>query len=352
MKKIDLIIPTYNRPDFLERILDYYSIYDKDFNFIVADSSNTKNKSHNKKIISHFPKLSILYLDKFPSNLSQHDKFAKMVKYAKSKYICFCADDDFIVPNGIKEAVNFLEKNPDYSAAHGTYISFYMHKTPFGLNKFWWRFLYSPYSISSSNPIDRVVSHLTNYNMVIWAVRRTSAVKKCYEEFSKTKIDPYLLPVFGELLPDVLTVIYGKIKHINNFYAARQSFSQVLSSYPSLIDAKEVGIYKREYTKFKRCLVNNLGMQDQASRNKTENIINSAIDLYIKYSYQEHIMGKINYILNRLPKFISNNIKLLHAMYLFSKNKTDKKDLIGNPSSKYFNDFEIIRKIVLKHMTK
>lgn len=349
MKKIDLIIPTYNRPDFLRRILDYYQINGRYFNFIIADSSNQANKALNKKIINDCSDLNILYLDNFPQNLSQHDKFAEMVKYAKSKYCVFCADDDFIVPNGIKEAVDFLEKNPDYSAAHGTYISFYINKSILGSKKFWWKFLYSPFSISSSSPINRLTLHLTNYNMVVWAVRRTNIVKICYREFSKSKIDPYLLPVFGELLPDVLTVIFGKIKHLNNFYAARQSFSQILSSYPSLIDAKEIGIYKSEYTKFKRCLINNLGIQDQALKDKTASIINSAIEIYIKYSFQEHILGKINYILNRLPKFISSGIKLLHAIYLFSKSKRGKIGLIDNPSSKYFSDFEAIRKMVLKH---
>ncbi len=349
MKKIDLIIPTYNRPFFLRRILDYYQINGRDFNFIIADSSNPKNKAQNRKLVNTYPKLNILYIDKFPQNLSQHDKFAKMIKYAKSKYVCFCADDDFIIPNGIKEAVNFLEKNPDYSAAHGNYISFYLHKTPFYSKQFWWRFLYSPYSISSSNPIDRLVLHLTNYNMVVWAVRRTKVVKKCYEEFSKSKIDPYLLPVFGELLPDVLTVIYGKTKHLNNFYAARQSFSQILNSYPSLIDAKKIGIYEREYAKFKNCLINNLSIKGQTSKDKIASIINLAIEMYIKYSFQEHILNKINYILNRSPKFISSGIRILHAIYLFSKNKKSNIGLIDNPSSKYFNDYEVIRKLVLKH---
>lgn len=347
MKKIDLIIPTYNRPDFLQRILDYYQINGGDFNFIIADSSTPTNKNRNKEIIKAFSKLNILYLDKFPQNLSQHDKFAEMIKYAKAKYVCFCADDDFIVPNGIKEAVDFLEKNPDYSAAHGTYISFYLYKTLFGSKKFWWRFLYSPYSITSPNPVNRLVSHLTNYNMVVWAVRRTNIVKICYREFSKSKIDPYLLPVLGELLPDVLTVIFGKIKHLNNFYSARQSFSQILSFYPSLIDAKKVGIYEREYTKFKNCLINNLNIGDQASKDKTADIINAAIEKYISYSYQEHLMSKINIFLSRFPKFILKILQFLHASYLFSKDHRNIIGNISNPASEYFTDFEAIRQSVL-----
>lgn len=349
MKKVDLIIPTYNRPEFLRRILDYYQITGKDFNFIIADSSNPATKQQNKKIVNSYNTLKILYLDKFPQNLSQHDKFAEMIKFAKSQYCVFCADDDFIVPNGIREAIEFLDKNPSYSAAHGTYISFYTNIGILGFKKFWWRFLYSPFSISSSNPLERLTSHLTNYNMVVWAVRRTSIVKKCYREFSSSKIDPYLLPNFGELLPDALTVVFGKIKYLNNLYAARQAFSQILSFYPSLIDAKNIGIYDREYNKFKDCLLNNLTKLNDISKQEAYQLIDSAMEKYIKYSYQEHLQTKINQFLNHFPEFFLNTIKMLHASYLFSKEKKDKIGLIDKPSSRHFNDFEIIRQIVLKH---
>lgn len=346
---VDLIIPTFNRPDFLERILNYYSTYGKDFNFIIADSSNSTNKRRNKKIISTYAKLNIRYLDKFPQNLQQHNKFAEMIKFAKSKYCVFCADDDFIIPNGIKEAVNFLEKNSDYSAAHGTYISFYVHTTPFGLKKFWWRFLYNPYSITYSNPINRLAFHLTNYNMVVWAVRRTNILKICYEEFSKSKIDPYLLPNFGELLPDVLTVIFGKIKHLNTFYGARQAFSQILSSYPSLTDAKKAGIYNREYEKFKNCLLNNLSKVGNISKEKFVKTIDAAMEKYIEYSYQEHLVNRLNLILKYFPELIQKGLRLLHARYLFSKDKRNQIGQVDEPSSRYFNDFETIRQTVLKH---
>ncbi|MBA7581945.1 hypothetical protein ES708_23862 [subsurface metagenome] len=39
-----IIIPTYNRPDRLKRLLDYYNKYGKNFNIIVADSSSKENK--------------------------------------------------------------------------------------------------------------------------------------------------------------------------------------------------------------------------------------------------------------------------------------------------------------------
>lgn len=345
MKNIDLIIPTYNRPEFLQRILSYYKNCGKDFNFIVADSSNPINRRRNKKVIKSYSKLNILYIDKFPEKMPSHYKYGKMVKYLESKYCVFCPDDDFIIPNGIKEAVNFLEKNPDYSAAHGTYISFYVYTNPFSTKKFWWKFIYPYESITSSNPYQRLSTHLINYYQVLWAVRRTNVVKLAYKEFLKSKADPFL---FGELLPDMLTLIFGKMKRLNNFYAARQALSTSYGYWPSLIDAQKVSIYDKEYTKFKNCLVENLARYSFL-KNKSQKIVDSSMELYLKSTIQEHLMGRANLMLKYFPSFIKNGIRLLHVKYLFSKDKNDRIGPINDPSSKYFNDFEDICQTVLKH---
>lgn len=347
MKKVDfdLIIPTYNRPKFLRRILYYYNTYGKSFDITIADSSSPKNKKINKKIASSFPKLNILYIDKFSEKQPSHHKYAEMVKYIKSKYCVFCPDDDFIVPKGIEEAVDFLDKNPDYSVAHGTYISFYVYTPPFGSKKFWWKYIYPYQSITFSNPSKRLATHLASYYQVLWAVRRTDVVKVAYRELLKSKVDPFL---FGELLTDMLTLIPGKLKRLSTFYAARQAFSTSYSYWPSLMDAIDNGVYNNEYFKFRECLLNNLKIT-KSNKGQMAQIIDESMQSHLKSTFQEHLMGRVNLILRYLPKFISNNLRLLHAKYLFSKDKLDRIGVIDNPSSKYFNDFEAIRQTVLKH---
>lgn len=346
MSKLDLIIPTYNRIEYLKRILDYYQEYGKDFNFIVADSSNPVNKTKNKKLIRSYSNLNILYIDKFSQNLVQSIKFAHMVKYAKSKYVCFCADDDFIIPNAIRKCINFLEKNSDYVAAHGTYIGFYLHINILMSNKFWWNFRSSPNTISSSKPIDRLTSLLTNSHQVLWSVRRTNITQACYKQFLKYKIDPLLLPILGELIPDALTAIYGKVKSLNILYAARQYFESIISYYPNLPDAKHIGIFDREYHKFKACLLDNMAKQDNISKNRSSEIIDKAMEEVIKNSNQQYLMNKIYLALRYLPKVVLKKINSLHAHYLFSKPKKGNIGLIDLPSSKYFNDFSNIRQCV------
>lgn len=347
MKKLDLIIPTHNRTNLLKRILDYYKEAGQDFNFIIADSSNSYNKKINKTLVNQYQDLKILYLDKFEEKLPQHVKFAKMVRYAESKYVCFCADDDFITPTGIKQSINFLESNPTYSAAHGTYIGFYTHKNFLGQNQFSWTSRYSSPSISSESPLNRVTSHLKDFTLVLWAVRRTDITKKCYAEFLRAKIDPYLQIILGELLPDALTAVYGKIKRLETFYGARQYFGSIASNFATLIDAQKTGKYNTEYGKFKNSIINNLPLTNLQSRSKANILIDSAMETYNHYSYQEHLTSKLYSALNHYPKFISEGLRFLHATYLFSKRKEGAMEPIDNPDSKYYKDFNFIRKLVL-----
>lgn len=348
MEKIDLVIPTYNRPDFLNRILSYYKPHEHWFRIIVADSSFPENKKRNRRIIKQCG-FKVIHLDKFSPKLEQHYKFAEMVKFVKSKYCFFCADDDFIIPNGVIESVKFLDQNPDYVTAHGTYISFYILRLPLGINKFIWRFLYPHISVTDATSAQRAGAHLRNYIMALWGVHRSDVIKTCFRDFAKTNIDPKLLPVLGELLPDTLIATHGKIKRLKVFYSARQCFSQILNSYPSLIDAKNMGIYDQEITKFKNCLIKNISPKNHMEKLNANVILDQSLEIYHKYSYQEHLMGKINKILKNAPKLISQSFSAILTTYLFSKPKNDWVGQIDNPTSKYYTDFEEIRNCVLSH---
>jgi len=122
-----IIIPTYNRPKYLERILSYYNGFEENYNIIIADSSSDKNKKINKKIISLFSNLKILCLNNYSYKINLYYKIADTLNYVNTKYSVLCADDDFIITNGLSQSVAFLEKNSDFSVVEqGRFISFYI----------------------------------------------------------------------------------------------------------------------------------------------------------------------------------------------------------------------------------
>lgn len=344
---VNVLIPTFNRPDYLKRALDYYKKSGASFNFIIADSSNKPNKKINKKMISGYRGLKIRYLDNFPDTLTLHPKLTGAVKFVNSKYCVFCPDDDFIFPDAIRKSITFLESHPDYSAAHGTYLGYHLVNIPFLPKKVWLKIRYMPHTISKANPLERIDSHMKDYILVLWAVRRTTMVKKIYAEFNKLDINPYLLPNLGELIPDVLTVVFGKVKNLNILYGVRQYFGSIAIYYPSFIDAKKASKYAKGYNDFKKCLLKNLPKSNKLDYDKAAATIDLAMEKYIIYSFHEHFMNRVNLVLRHFPEFVSKALRQMHALYLFSKKEDGQANKLINKSSKYFKDLSIIKKSIL-----
>lgn len=317
MYPINVLIPTFNRSDFLERTLNFFNLYGRDFYFIVGDSSKPSIKKYNRQLVKKYKDLRILYLDKLPDDSSLHTKLAHMTKYINQKYSVFCPDDDFIFPDSIKKCVEFLENNPDYVCAQGDYIGYHQTINIFGKTQILWKKRYSSVTLNSST-IRRFESHMKDYRMVLWSVRRSSVVKKIYQDLLKAKFSKELLFNFGELLPDVLTVIQGKVKRINILYGARQYFGSIHSYFLSFNDAQKQGKLESEYKKFKSIVQDNLE-KTGVSRIRSSRIVDRSLGDYIKFSNDEHIINNIVLVLNKLPVIYLKAFRNLHAHYIFNK---------------------------------
>src|SRR3989344_5577464 len=150
LPKVTIVIPSYNRHRQLNRLLEYYSHYR--IPIIVADSTKSvfpnRNKYENVKYY-HYP------------NLPYAHKLPLIYKKVKTKFVLFCADDDFVIPSAIKECVQFLEKNSDYNSAHGHYIFFEDKKTDIVAYPFYLSVV--DLDINASEPLERVRQILSNY---------------------------------------------------------------------------------------------------------------------------------------------------------------------------------------------
>jgi glycosyltransferase involved in cell wall biosynthesis len=89
IEKFTIIIPTHNRPDYLRRVLDYYSSYKAGYNIIVADSSSDENKRRNKETISSLPDLKILYFGHYPSESNMGINLPMRWIMSKQNIVCF-----------------------------------------------------------------------------------------------------------------------------------------------------------------------------------------------------------------------------------------------------------------------
>lgn len=347
--KCTIIIPTYNRPIYLKRILSYYDEYGKDFNIIVADSSSDENKKINKKIILSLPNLNILYKT-YPVNVRPYYyfKIADSINQVKTEYCVICADDDFVTSSGTNLAIEFLERNPDFVCCQGNYISFYLKTNKNGQLQFYWKPRPVYKSVISSDPKTRLIHRFSDYYQTIWAVHRTDFSNMIWKETMKFTDDAR----FGELLPSMLTLIYGKMKRLEVLYGAREILPDSDSkTYKKFRDIINEATYAKKYFMFKDCLATHLSKNSQISIEEAKELIDKSMSEYITKNYREFSINKEFLIQKFIQKIdcISNKIPLPSRFYEYTRKvygKTFRRTLWTTDDSpkEYLDEFNKIKK--------
>ena len=108
---LTIVIPSHNRHRYFERFLTYYSDFDCDI--LIVDSTITAFEFKSKSVnifYEHLPEKT------FTGKLSF--AFNKI----KTKFVVLCADDDFLIKDGLKDCIAFLNENTSYSVALGNNI--------------------------------------------------------------------------------------------------------------------------------------------------------------------------------------------------------------------------------------
>lgn len=320
MSDITIIIPTYNRPDYLKRILSYYNDAKGGFEFVVADSSSDENKKKNKETVKSFQNLSISYLAGYPDDINPWYKFEDALQSVHTKYAVFCGDDDFVTPNGIKQVANFLEENSDFAVAHGNYIGFFAEK-----NAFAWKVAGDFKSIEFPEAQKRMSEHLSNYSIsTFYGAHRTDFLKMIFEEIRKFTNDNR----FGELLPSILTLIYGKMKKIDILYAAHEINPKSTGLVTdTLYDFKKANTFGEKYDNFKNCLADHLVKNSELELDGAKIAVDKAMSAYFEKNYPENLKtflkDKIKEIIVYLPM-----VRNAYIALNFSKMRNISKDTL------------------------
>ncbi len=113
---LTIVIPTYNRPNYLKRHLKFLSLLENPHKILVLDGSSPDIQLINAKNMQVYPEITLLQFD---SKLHQGLRFFEGIKKVTTPYLAFSADDDLLVPKGVSEALNYLKTHPEYSCALG-----------------------------------------------------------------------------------------------------------------------------------------------------------------------------------------------------------------------------------------
>ncbi len=343
-----IIIPTFNRPYCLGRILEYYDKCGKDFEIIVADSSSDENKEKNKKIIALFTNLNISYLSDYPSEINPFQKWCDALNRVESKYCVFCADDDFITPNGIDQSVGFLEKNPKFTTAHGRYIHFELKDDKTGKPQFYWKTPWICKSITCENLEDRLKFFFSNFysDTYVYSVYRTDFFKFIFNECMKFTNHVQA----NELFFVAMTLIYGKIKNLDVLYGVREYGSMTGAAIKKrdwILEIESSGTYDEEYNKFKEGLAAHISKNSELTIEQSKKVVDENISIYIK-KYYTYSTSSIDKVIARKVRMISHDLyKILRELYYLLFKRSEKVAYYR----KYHYEIDKIRLYVIKYYT-
>ncbi|RYL89859.1 glycosyltransferase family 2 protein [Sporolactobacillus sp. THM7-4] len=115
--EISVIIPTYNRQDFITHAIDSILSQDyKNFEILIVDDGST---DLTKEVITKYGQ-RVRYL--YQKNLGPSAARNLGIRHARGKYIAFCDSDDRFLPQKLKRQIDFLKKHPEYRFLYTWYL--------------------------------------------------------------------------------------------------------------------------------------------------------------------------------------------------------------------------------------
>ena len=284
---ISLLVPTKDRPLYVKRLLKYYS----DLNFkgyiYILDGSNKKLSKNIINFIKQLNNKKIIYFHDvgFPGMITK-----KYVSKVQTDYVAQLGDDDYLVPEGIKKCIKFLDANPDFSAAHGEGIIIISPEDP---NKIDYVDLYAQTVRLENSPKERVFQHLSDNTQPNFSVFRKKIFEKILSpipNFKDSKLCPYR-GISDYLIQTTMSVVCTKIKEISGLYIVRQ-ITSVEFEYP----------HHRKGEDFDKS-INYFIQKISSAICKIESSKYSEVEEYVK-------KGLNNYLNPKFKKIFKSNINL------------------------------------------
>ena len=121
---LTVIITTFNRSQYLERLLRYFKKCDLEFKIFIADASEESSLEKNKEIVTKYSKSLNIDHHIWQCSCDTYEAMFWSLEKVTTKYVVLTAEDDFLIPKGLNCGVEFLENNPSYISVQGKQLGF------------------------------------------------------------------------------------------------------------------------------------------------------------------------------------------------------------------------------------
>ena len=192
LQDLTLLVPTYNRPRFFTRFLDYARASGFDMPILVADGSEAPGAETNADIIArHGAGLTIEH-QRYGTDVTPGLRVGIALQTVGTRYCMLCADDDFVFLPKVKEALFRLELEPECVAVGGPMIVFTDNPAkPAPLR------VHVAHDVTGPSALQRIDAHMVQYRPTFYSVFRTPAIQAAYNELVQ-RICPCVIMVHSQ----------------------------------------------------------------------------------------------------------------------------------------------------------
>ena len=320
---LTIMIATKNRPGFLARAIQYYSISGYKGIISIGDSSSVENSKENLKTIKNYQNLKIDYYRNIHVSADQMMSF--LSKKVKTKFSVMINDDDVLIVPSIQKCINFLDKNLDFSAVNGRAYTIGLNKNDcISHGKITFFQNYSLPEYKSDKLIKRISDFFYKTLNVNMSITRSDINMRAFNNVKRlNKFDSAF--VFGELIHAVTILSNGKIANLKDCYLVRQKHSEQYYRKINRLEWFNKSNIVSAIFELQKIIKIELLKKNVKFNQKLENKIN------------EFILIKVKYIFQRFSKD-DNNILILIKMILKFVIKFFylAKSYFFNPVEKFF----------------
>ncbi len=203
LSRLTIVIPTYERHDFVLRLMNYWA-ENSGPTVIILDGSS---KCIPEIILNKYPP-SIRYYHMPGKTL--HDRLLSSLEKVDTEFVLRGGDDEFYIPSALSKCINELDHDHEQVACCGRALGFFWNgNLACGVEQYP---KLKDYVISNQLAEDRLVKHMSHYvPSLVYAVCRSAVWKKCYE-FVLQKNYPFFAS--RELQFEMIMSFAGKSKVI------------------------------------------------------------------------------------------------------------------------------------------
>ena len=206
-----MIIPTYNRREYLCRVVEYYSSFP--CKVYICDSSKEKADVENVG--------NVIY--RWVPQSSFYEKILDVLNETAAEYYALSPDDDFIKISTLLECLSALEEDEQYAAGIGRQLKF--------MKPFDGSFV----CLESSNGLANIMKECflsendyvkyvaENYQNILWSLYRRSVILKSFQILDRCS---FLNGNFIEIILCIETLKAGKFYLSNKGFNYRENATQ------------------------------------------------------------------------------------------------------------------------------